>query len=147
MPKIPAGGPPFVSCPQLLIQNIRSYHPHLEILPLPQREDAPSRGEKEPLVTVPCRGEKEPLVTVPCCGEKEPLVTVPCCGEKEPLVTVPCRGEKEPLVTVPSRGEKEPLVTVLFLYVSGTNFKKICVGLTIKCKQSVNNDSEPTTNP
>ena len=123
MPKIPAGGPPFVSCPQLLIQNIRSYHPHLEILPLPQREDAPSRGEKEPLVTVPCRGEKEPLVTVPCCGEKEPLVTVP------------------------SRGEKEPLVTVLFLYVSGTNFKKICVGLTIKCKQSVNNDSEPTTNP
>ena len=44
-----AGGPPLVGCPWLLIQYIRSYRPYWRPFLHPQREDAPCRGDKDPL--------------------------------------------------------------------------------------------------
>ena len=46
-----AGGPPLVGCLRLLIQYIRSYPPHWRPFLNPQPEDAPCRGDRDPLIT------------------------------------------------------------------------------------------------
>ena len=46
-----AGGPPFVGCPRLLIQFIHSYPPYWRPFLHPQPEDAPCRGDREPVIT------------------------------------------------------------------------------------------------
>ena len=48
-PNPQAGGPPLVGCPRLLIQYIRSYSPYRKPFLYPQPEDAPCRGDREPL--------------------------------------------------------------------------------------------------
>ena len=48
-PNPQAGGPPLVGCPRLLIQYIRSYHPYWRPFLYPQPEDAPCRGDRDPL--------------------------------------------------------------------------------------------------
>ena len=45
------GGPPLVGCPRLLIQYIRSYPPYRRPFLHPQPEDAPCRGDRDPLIT------------------------------------------------------------------------------------------------
>ena len=50
-PKPQAGGPPLVGFPRLLIQYIRSYSPYWRVFLHPQPEDAPFRGDRDPLVT------------------------------------------------------------------------------------------------
>jgi len=49
VPSPQAGGPPLVRCPRLLIQYIRSYPPYRRPFLYPQPEDAPCRGNKDPL--------------------------------------------------------------------------------------------------
>jgi hypothetical protein len=49
-PKPQAGGPPLVGCPRLR-QYIRSYPPYLMPFLHPQPEDAPCRGDRDPLIT------------------------------------------------------------------------------------------------
>ena len=46
-----AGGPNFVGCPRLLIQDIRSYPPYWRPFLHPEPEDAPCRGDTNPLIT------------------------------------------------------------------------------------------------
>ena len=46
-----AVGLPLVGCPRLLIQYIRSYPPTCRPFLHPQHEDAPCRGDREPLGT------------------------------------------------------------------------------------------------
>jgi hypothetical protein len=46
-----AGRPHVVGCPRLLIQCIRSYFPYWRPFLHPQPEDAPRRGDRDPLVT------------------------------------------------------------------------------------------------
>jgi hypothetical protein len=48
-PNPQAGGPPVVDCPRLLIQFIRNYPPYRRPFLYPQPEDAPCRGDKDPL--------------------------------------------------------------------------------------------------
>jgi len=49
-PNQQAGGPPLVGClPGLLIQYIRSYPPYRRPSLYPQPEDAPCRGDRDPL--------------------------------------------------------------------------------------------------
>ena len=48
-PNPQAGGPPLVGCPRLLIQFIRSYPPYRRPFLYPQPEDAPCRGDRDPL--------------------------------------------------------------------------------------------------
>ena len=48
-PNPQAGGPPLVGCPRLLIQFIRSYPPYRRPFLYPQFEDAPCRGDGDPL--------------------------------------------------------------------------------------------------
>ena len=48
-PNPQAGGPPLVGCPRLLIQFIRSYPPYWRPFLYPQPEDAPCRGDRDPL--------------------------------------------------------------------------------------------------
>ena len=50
-PNPQAGGPPFASCPRLLIQYIRSYLPYWRPFLHPQPDDAPWRGDRDPLIT------------------------------------------------------------------------------------------------
>jgi hypothetical protein len=50
-PNPQAGGPPLVSCLRLLIQYIRSYPPYWRPFLHPQPEDAPCRGDRNPLIT------------------------------------------------------------------------------------------------
>ena len=50
-PKPQAGGPPRVGCPRLLIQYIRSYPPNWRPFLHLQPEDAPCRGDRDPLIT------------------------------------------------------------------------------------------------
>jgi hypothetical protein len=50
-PNPQAGGPPRVGCPRLLIQYIRSYPPNWSPFLHPQPEDAPCRGNRDPLMT------------------------------------------------------------------------------------------------
>ena len=50
-PNPQAGGPPFVGCPQLLIQYIHCYPPYWRPFLHPQPGDAPHRGDRDPLVT------------------------------------------------------------------------------------------------
>ena len=50
-PNPQAGGPPLVGCPQLLIQFIRSSPPYRRPFLHPQPEDAPCRGDRDPLIT------------------------------------------------------------------------------------------------
>ena len=45
-----AGGPPLVGCPRLLIQYIRGYPPYRRPFLHPQPEDAPCRGDRDPLI-------------------------------------------------------------------------------------------------
>ena len=45
------GGPPPVGCPRLLIQYIRSYRPYWRPLLHPLPEDAPYRGDRDPLIS------------------------------------------------------------------------------------------------
>jgi len=47
----PNWGPPLVGCPPLLIQYIRSYPPYWRPFLHPQPEDAPCRGDRDPLIT------------------------------------------------------------------------------------------------
>ena len=49
-PKPQAGGPPLVGCPRLLIQYISSYPPYQRPFLHPQPEDAPCRGDRDPLI-------------------------------------------------------------------------------------------------
>src|SRR5215469_15427868 len=51
-PNPQAGGPPLVGCPRLLIQYIRSYPPYRRPFLQPQPEDAPCRGDRDPLITL-----------------------------------------------------------------------------------------------
>jgi hypothetical protein len=88
--------------------TLRIWRPFLH----PQPEDAPCRGDRDPLTTVPCRGDRDPLTTVPCRGDRDPLTTVPCRGDRDPLTTVPCSCDRDPLTTVPCRGDRDPLTTV-----------------------------------
>jgi hypothetical protein len=46
-----AGRPPVVGCPRLLIQYIRSYPPNWRPFLHPQPEDAPCRGDRDPLIS------------------------------------------------------------------------------------------------
>jgi hypothetical protein len=48
-PNPQAGGPPLIVCPRLLIQYIRSYPPYRRPFLHPQPEDAPCRGDRDPL--------------------------------------------------------------------------------------------------
>jgi hypothetical protein len=48
-PNPQAGGPPLVGCPRLLIQFIRSYPPYWKPFLYPKPEDAPCRGDRNPL--------------------------------------------------------------------------------------------------
>ena len=48
-PNPQAGGPPLVGCPRLLIQFIRSYPPYRRPFLYPRPEDAPCRGDRDPL--------------------------------------------------------------------------------------------------
>jgi hypothetical protein len=48
-PNPQAGGPALVGCPRLLIQFIRSYPPYRRPFLHPQPEDAPCRGDRDPL--------------------------------------------------------------------------------------------------
>jgi len=50
-PNSQAGGPPFVGCPRLLIQYIRSYPPYWRPFLHPQPEDAPCCGDRDALIT------------------------------------------------------------------------------------------------
>ena len=50
-PNPQAGGPPLVGCPRLLIQYTRSYPPYWRPFLHPQPEDAPCRGDRDPLIT------------------------------------------------------------------------------------------------
>jgi hypothetical protein len=50
-PNPQAGGPPLVGFPRLLIQYIRSYPPYRRPFLHPQPEDAPCRGDRDPLNT------------------------------------------------------------------------------------------------
>src|SRR5215469_2104980 len=50
-PNLQAGGPPLVGCPRLLIQYIRSYPLYRRPFLHPQPEDAPCRGDRDPLIT------------------------------------------------------------------------------------------------
>jgi hypothetical protein len=45
-----SGGSPLAGCPRLLIQYIRSYPPYRRPFLHPQPEDAPSRGDRDPLI-------------------------------------------------------------------------------------------------
>ena len=51
-PNPQAGGPPLVGCSRLLIQYIRTYPPYRRPFLHPQPEDAPCRGDRDPLITV-----------------------------------------------------------------------------------------------
>ena len=48
-PNPEAGGPSLVGCPRLFIQFIRSYPPYRRPFLYPQPEDAPCRGDRDPL--------------------------------------------------------------------------------------------------
>jgi hypothetical protein len=48
-PNPQAGGPHLVGCPRLLIQFICSYPPYQRPFLYPQPEDAPCRGDRDPL--------------------------------------------------------------------------------------------------
>ena len=48
-PNPQAGGPPFVGCPRLLIQFIRSYPLYRRSFLYPQPEDAPCHSDRDPL--------------------------------------------------------------------------------------------------
>ena len=52
-PNPQAGGPPLVGCPRFLIQFIRSYPPYRRPFLYPQPEDAPCRGDRDPLHSQP----------------------------------------------------------------------------------------------
>jgi hypothetical protein len=45
-------GPPIVCCPRLLLQYIRSYPTYWRPFLHPQPEDAPRRGDRDPIITV-----------------------------------------------------------------------------------------------
>ena len=51
-PNPEAGRPPLVGCPRLLIQYIRNYLPYWRLFLHPQPENAPYRGDRDPLITV-----------------------------------------------------------------------------------------------
>jgi len=48
-PNPQAEGPPLVGCPRLLIHFIRSYPPYRRPFLYPKPEDAPCRGDRDPL--------------------------------------------------------------------------------------------------
>jgi len=50
-PNSQAGGPPFLGCPRLLFQYIRTYPPYWRPFLHSQPEDAPCRGDRDPLIT------------------------------------------------------------------------------------------------
>ena len=50
-PNLQAGGLPLVNCPRLLIQFIHSYRPYRRPSLYPHPEDAPCRGDRDPLQT------------------------------------------------------------------------------------------------
>jgi len=50
-PTNPAGGPPLVGCPRLLIQYIRRYPPYGRPVLHPQPEDAPCCGDRVSIIT------------------------------------------------------------------------------------------------
>jgi hypothetical protein len=123
-PNLQSGKSSLVGYPRMLIQYIRATVHTCRPFRYPQPEDAPCRGDRDPLITVPCRGDRDPLTTVPCRGDRDSLITVPCRGDRDPfimvpyrcnkdlLITVPCRGDRDLLVTVPCRGDRDPLCHV-----------------------------------
>ena len=64
-PNPQTGGPPLVGCPRLLIQYIRSYPPYWRPFLHPQPEDAPWRGDRDPLITS-CQRKDSYVLT--CCA-------------------------------------------------------------------------------
>jgi len=56
-------GSPFVGCPRLLIQYIRSYPPYWRPFLNPQHVDAPCRGDREPLLAPRLKNEYSYLPT------------------------------------------------------------------------------------
>ena len=60
-PNPQAGGPPLVGCLRPLIRYIRTYPPYWRPFLHPQPEDAPCRGDSDPLITDPC---------LLCCGKQ-----------------------------------------------------------------------------
>jgi hypothetical protein len=50
LPNIQAGEPPLVACPRLVIQYTRNYPPYWRPFLHPQPEDAPFRGDGDPLL-------------------------------------------------------------------------------------------------
>jgi hypothetical protein len=58
-PNPQAGGPPLVGCPRLLIQFIRSYPSYRRPFLHPQSEDAPCRGDRDPLTIDSCSTENK----------------------------------------------------------------------------------------
>ena len=49
-PNPQVGGPPLVGCPQRIVKYIRSYPPYWRPFLHPQPEDAPCRGDRDPLI-------------------------------------------------------------------------------------------------
>jgi hypothetical protein len=50
-PNPQVGGPPLGGCPRLLVQYIRSFPPYCRPFLHPKPEDAPCRGDRDPLIT------------------------------------------------------------------------------------------------
>ena len=99
-----------------------------------QSEDAPHRGDRDPLITVPCRCDRNPLITVPCRGDgptshgamqwwQGPTYhcAVPCWQGF--TYTVPCRGDRDPLITVPCHVDRNPLIRC-HAVVTGTHLSR-----------------------
>jgi len=53
-PNTQAGGPPFVGCPRLLIRYIRGRPPYRRPFLHPQPDEAPCRGDGDPLIAEMC---------------------------------------------------------------------------------------------
>jgi hypothetical protein len=58
-PNPQAGGPPLVCLPRQIIQYIRSYPPYRRPFLHPQPEDAPCRGDRDPLITKECKKQRK----------------------------------------------------------------------------------------
>ena len=74
-PNPQAGGSPLVGCPRLLIQFIPSYPPYWRPFLYPQPEDAPRRGDRDPLphITTKSFSHIFRLTKVPCYLHGSPI--------------------------------------------------------------------------
>jgi len=70
-----AGGSPLVGCPRLLIQYIRRYPPYCRPFLHPQPEEAPCRGDRDPLIaTSHCH--LTPIIPVTHCTILSPILVI-----------------------------------------------------------------------